>query len=426
MPLHIGVIADDLTGATDIASFLVEAGLRTVQLNSTSEVPSDLAAEAVVIGLKTRSIPADQAVAANTTALRLLQQLGAQQVIFKYCSTFDSTSEGNIGPVTDALLDALDEDFTAVVPALPVNGRTVYQGNLFVHGQPLAESGMRHHPITPMHDSNLLRLMDAQSRGSSGLVPYDVVENGPEAVRAELERLRLNGARYAVIDTLTHAHLDTIGLAVHDMPLVTGGSGVGSGVGHALVQQNPAVGEAAAASWRFTAGKTVVLSGSASEMTNAQVQQYLQHAPHLPVDIDQLVRDASAYVDQSAEWVLAHSGAYAPMVYATAPAAEVQHLQNTHGAQFLSSTIENFFAELASTLRQRGVTRFITAGGETSGAVTQSLKVGGFEVGPQISPGVPWVRSLDGELDLALKSGNFGDEDFFRAAQHMTAGPKEA
>lgn len=419
MTLRIGVIADDLTGATDIASFLVDSGLRTIQFNQSENVPKDTDAEAIVIGLKTRSIPAAEAVHQSVAALHRLQDAGAQQVIFKYCSTFDSTAQGNIGPVTDALLDALGEDFTVVVPALPVNGRTVYQGNLFVHGQPLHESGMRHHPVTPMRDANLLRLMEEQSTGTAGLVPYETVEAGVDAVATHLSQLHQDNVRYAVIDTLNHQHLETIGAAISNVSLVTGGSGIAAGLGQALVSEYNDVGQNPAASWHFTEGPAVVLSGSASDMTNAQVKRYCEFAPHHKIDIEALLQDSASYVTDVATWVLKNTGEYAPMVYATAPAADVAELQKQYGAEFLSAQIETFFGHLAYALREAGLTQFITAGGETSGAATQALGVDGFDVGPQIAAGVPWVRSLDGQLDLALKSGNFGDEDFFRTAQEM-------
>lgn len=461
MTLRIGVIADDFTGATDIAGFLVSASLRTAQLNSPEKAPEALEAEAVVISLKTRSIPARDAVEQSLHACRILQRLGAEQIIFKYCSTFDSTQEGNIGPVTDALLDELGEDFTVVVPALPVNGRTVYQSTLFVHHQPLHESGMKDHPVTPMRDANLIRLMEAQSRGSAAPVPYQVVERGPGAVREELERVHSEGARYAVLDTLNHDHLDVIGQAVSGLRLLTGGSGIGSGLARTLTgragseRADSQTRQSPAQDWEFTAGAAVVISGSASQMTNRQVERYAGLAPSSALDIARVVEDAQGYREELAAWVLengsqgadaaapeladhrtasaasepADHGAAAPMVYATAAPETVRQWQRRYGAEELSAAIEGFFGQLAARLREQGVTRFIVAGGETSGAVTQALGVEGFEVGPQIAPGVPWTRSLEEDpqrrIDLTLKSGNFGDEDFFRTAVQMSAGQRK-
>ncbi|MDS2172986.1 four-carbon acid sugar kinase family protein [Nesterenkonia sp. CL21] len=462
MPLRLGVIADDFTGATDIAGFLVAAGLRTVQLNGPLQLneplqhnspvqpdgspraqtpqdahgsAADLAAalglpadvDAVVISLKSRSIPASEAVAQSLDACRLLEALGAERIQFKYCSTFDSTAEGNIGPVTDALLDHLGEDLTVVVPALPVNGRTVYQGNLFVHHQPLHESGMRDHPVTPMRDSDLLRLMEAQSAGRAVKVPHAVVARGPEAVREALQEARVDGARYAVIDTIDMDQLDIIGAAVQDLRFVTGGSGIGSGVARSLTGAAsgvPGAGSGGMEAWGFTGGAAVVLSGSCSEMTNRQVEAYRAQAPSRGVDVDQVIARGAAYAAETAAWVqqTQHDAETAPLVYATAPPEEVRAWQDRHGAARVSAAVEEFFGRVAAAAREAGTTRFIAAGGETSGAVTQALGVDGFEVGPQIAPGVPWTRTLaDGpdRLDLALKSGNFGDEDFFAAAQRM-------
>ncbi|WP_120003538.1 3-oxo-tetronate kinase [Nesterenkonia muleiensis] len=423
MVLPIGVIADDFTGATDIASFIVESGLRTVQLNNPESLPEELATDVVVISLKTRSIPVEDAIQQSLKALELLQQAGAERVIFKYCSTFDSTPQGNIGPVTDALLEKLDDKFTVVVPSLPVNGRTVYRGHLFVHEQLLQDSSMRHHPVTPMTDSSLVRLMEAQSSGAATVISFEVVEKGEEAVRAALEDARRGGIRYAVIDAMTDQHLEIIGAAVQHLRLVTGGSGLGFGMAQALSEHTTAQ-QGNAAEWEFLDGPGVVLSGSCSEMTNAQVCFYREVAPAHEITPHRLFWDAEAYRDQVVEWVLANNRHEAPLVYATAPAEKVRQLQAEFGAEPLSEAIESFFGSVAAELRKHGVQRFIAAGGETSGAVTQALGIPGFQVGPQIAPGVPWTRSLDGTLDLALKSGNFGSADFFSIAEQMAVGAR--
>lgn len=415
MTIRLGVIADDFTGATDIAGFLVAGGLRTTQLTGLpgpdTQVPDGT--DAVVISLKSRSVPADEAVSMSLTALEFLQEVGAERFYFKYCSTFDSTPEGNIGPVTDALLERLGQDFTVVCPALPVNGRTTYKGYLFVHDVPLHESGMRNHPITPMTDSSLVRLMDGQSQGRTGTVETSVVEQGVEAVRSELAALREQGFRYAVLDALTDEHIRVLGAATSDLLLTTGGSGLGGGLAEALS------GGAGARSsgWNDQGGRTVVLSGSASEMTNNQVAAYQKKAPSWAVDVDRLLQDPGAYAAEVHSWVLEQPETPAPMVYATAGPEEVSRIQAEHGAQRASVAVEDLFARLSASLAGAGVRRFIVAGGETSGSVTTALGVTGFEVGPQIAPGVPWVRSLNTDIELALKSGNFGGEDFFTAAQ---------
>ena len=412
--MKLGVIADDFTGATDIAGFLVENGLSTLQLSGVPEHDGDLPrVDAVVISLKSRSCPAGEAVRDSLAALAWFQARGCPRIYQKYCSTFDSTAAGNIGPVTDALLAALGQDFTLICPALPVNGRTVYQGNLFVGALPLAESGMRHHPITPMQDSNLLRLMEGQGSGRAGLVPFATIDKGAATIAGAFEQLAEDGVRYAVVDTLTEQHLLDIATAALDMPLVTGGSGLAIGLARQLGSGD--LQGAREAGWP-RGSRAVVLSGSCSEMTNRQVARYRQHAPALALDVARCLEDAD-YPAELAQWVLAQPLAPAPLVYATTSPGELARIQESHGQQAASDAVEHCFARLAQLLQGAGVDRFIIAGGETSSRITQALGVKAFHIGPQIAPGVPWVRAIDAPLSLALKSGNFGDEDFFDKAQ---------
>ena len=417
MALRLGVIADDFTGATDIAGFLVANGLATVQLNGVPEPDRIPDVDAVVVSLKSRSIPAPEAVEMSLASLAALRARGAERILFKYCSTFDSTPKGNIGPVTDALLDALGADFTIVCPALPVNGRSVYHGYLFVGDVLLNESSMRHHPVTPMTDASLVRVMAAQSSGRAANVPWPVIADGPDALRAALDSLRADGVRYAVLDTITDADLDTIGAAVADLPLVTGGSGLGAGLARALTS---AEGAPHAKPWTPVAGRAVLLSGSCSAMTNAQVADYLPLGPALRVSVDELISDPEGYSRRVLDWVLEQPEAPAPLVYATSGPEEVRRLQDAYGAAETADAIEGLFGRLAKQLAAAGYRRFVVAGGETSGSVTTALGVDGFHVGPQIAPGVPWVRSLDDSLELALKSGNFGSPDFFSRAQQRS------
>lgn len=413
MGLKLGVIADDFTGATDIAGFLVSGGLRTVQVNGVPSGPlPDV--DAVVVSLKSRSIDPDEAVRLSLAALDALRDARAERILFKYCSTFDSTPRGNIGPVTDALMAALDAPITVVCPSLPVNGRTVYQGRLFVGDVPLEESGMRHHPVTPMTDSSLVRLMEGQSSGRAAVVPWPTIAAGPQAIRAALDALAADGVRYAVLDTLTDADLTAIGEATAHLALTTGGSGLGGGVARALTV---ATDTESAPDYRHVEGRGVVLSGSCSVRTNEQVAAYRDEAPSLAVDVDRLVADPEGYRTEVLAWVLDQPAEPAPLVYATAAPEVVQRLQSVHGAERVSEAVESLFGWLAVQLREAGVRRFVVAGGETSGSVTTALEVDGFHVGPQIAPGVPWVRSLDDATELALKSGNFGDVDFFSRAQ---------
>ncbi|MBR9786468.1 MAG: four-carbon acid sugar kinase family protein [Vibrionaceae bacterium] len=416
----LGVIADDFTGATDIAGFLVENGMRTVQLNGIPTTEIDVNADAVVISLKSRSCPVDEAIKDSVAALQWLQEQGCQQFYFKYCSTFDSTSEGNIGPVTDALLAELGEDFTIVCPALPVNGRTVYNGHLFVFEELLSDSGMRNHPVTPMTDSSLIRMMNAQSKGTTGLVNFQKIEQGAQAVTQRFTELKEQGHRYAVVDAFNAQHLVTLGQAAKSLKLVTGGSGLAAGLAKNWTEQLEDQSGAQQAGKPVKA-PTVVFSGSCSVMTNQQVSVYKQQAPHFAIDVETCLTNED-YSDVVFDWVMTNiESELAPLVYATADASTLKEIQSKYGAQASSHAVEQFFSKLAIKLQANGVKNFIVAGGETSGVVTQSLKVKGFHIGPQIAPGVPWVKSVEGELSLALKSGNFGDENFFAKAQSFFA-----
>ena len=412
--MRLGVIADDFTGATDIASFLVQNGMATVQVNGVPATPLTLEADAIVVSLKSRSCPAEKAVADSLQALAWLQQQGCERFYFKYCSTFDSTAKGNIGPVTDALLAALDETQTIISPSLPVNGRTVYQGHLFVMDQLLSESGMRHHPVTPMTESNLLRLMEAQSEGKAGLIASQTLDQGAEAVRKALAVLKDQGVRYVVLDAIHEQHLLTQGEALQEMKLVTGGSGLAMGLARQLGNKAEK-GEAAGAP---QGERAVVLSGSCSAMTNRQVARYREQASSLVVDIVRALEQRQAYATELCNWVEKHHGeALAPLLYATAEPETLKQIQQRYGAQQSSEAIEQLFAAVVKELQQRGWQRFIVAGGETSGVVAQTLNIDAFHIGPVISPGVPWVRAVSQPISLALKSGNFGDENFFARAQ---------
>lgn len=413
--MKLGVIADDFTGATDIAGFLVENGLATLQLAGIPPAVDLSGIDAVVISLKSRSCSADEAVRDSLAALDWLKARGCPRIYQKYCSTFDSTAAGNIGPVTDALLAALESRFTLICPALPVNGRTVYQGNLFVGAQPLAESGMRHHPITPMTDSNLLRLIEGQGSGRAGLVPFTTIAQGPAAIADAFEQLTQAGVRYAVVDTLTEQHLLDIAEAAIEMPLVTGGSGLAIGLARLLGNGNPA---AARAAGRPLGTRAVVLSGSCSEMTNRQVARYREVAPALALDVAACLTQAD-YPAELARWVLDQPATPAPMIHATTSPDRLVEIQARHGSDLASEAVEQCFARLAVLLRAADIDSFIIAGGETSSRITQALGIAAFHIGPQIAPGVPWVRATDAPLSLALKSGNFGDETFFSRAQEF-------
>ncbi|MDG6895079.1 3-oxo-tetronate kinase [Volucribacter amazonae] len=412
----LGVIADDFTGASDIASFLTENGLKTVQMNGVPTQPLNEQVDAIVISLKSRSNPVQQAVQQSLQALDWLKTQGCEQFYFKYCSTFDSTAKGNIGPVTDALLEALGETFTVISPALPVNGRTIFNGYLFVGEQLLNESGMRNHPITPMKDANLIRLMDAQAQGKTGLVAYADVSQGANQVKARLTELQQQGYRYAVVDAVDNSQLATLAEAITDLKLVTGGSGLGAYMAARLSGGQTGKNAFAPTSTR---GKTVILSGSCSLMTNQQVEYYQQYAASYWLDVAQTLNNPN-YVEELYQWVVKHlDDEFAPMVYATVPAEKLAQIQQQFGAEKASHAIEQAFAKLAQKLKDYGVTHFITAGGETSSIVVQQLGFQGFHIGKQIAPGVPWLKAIEQPIFLALKSGNFGCKDFFRFAQGM-------
>ncbi len=414
----LGVIADDFTGGTDIAGFLVESGMRTIQLSGIPAPGTEIDADAVVISLKSRSCPVEEAVTDSVNALNWLREKGCKQYYFKYCSTFDSTATGNIGPVTDALLAALGENFTIVCPALPVNGRTVFNGHLFVNGELLSDSGMRNHPVTPMKDANLVRLMDAQSNGKTGLVSYSTIEEGAGQVVDAYEALKQEGIRYAVVDAFRAQHLEVLGESVRELTLLTGGSGLAVGIAKNW-KENLSKQTTAKEVGQPKSGKTIVLSGSCSQMTNTQVQNYMSSAPHFQMDVKSCLQDKN-YSTKICDWVMENlNGKWAPMVFATADAKVLEQIQQEFGAEAASLAVEKVFGMLASQLKEKGVENFIIAGGETSGTITQSLDVIGFHIGPQISPGVPWVKALNEDLSLALKSGNFGDSHFFTTAQEF-------
>ena len=388
----LGAVADDVTGAADLCSTLVREGLRTVQVLGDArdlELPD---VEAVVVALKSRTAPVDRAVRESTDALERLVVLGARQILFKYCSTFDSTPEGNIGPVADALLDALGADITVVCPAYPENGRTVYRGHLFV---------------------NLVRVLGRQTHRPVSLVPYDVVADGAAAIVLRLDELRRAGVAYAVVDALDDAQLRAVGEACAGLRLVTGGSGVARGL-----PANFGTGAAAAAAHaqRLEAppvdGPAVVLAGSCSQATNEQVERMAARYPAIKVD----VADTGG-LDALADAALARLGDGAVLVYSTAPPDEVARVQELVGPEEASSRVESLLGELACRLVAGGARRLVLAGGETSAAVLQRLGVRALAVGDEIAPGVPWMTSLgEPRLAVALKSGNFGGPDFFLEA----------
>lgn len=422
MSIQLGVIADDFTGATDIASFMSDNGWKVIQIigepSNDMACPTDV--DAVVISLKSRSIPAEMAVKQSLACLQWLKETAqARQIYFKYCSTFDSTPEGNIGQVSDALMSACGVQQIVHCPALPQNLRTVIHAHLFVNGRLLNQSGMENHPINPMHEADLCRVLAPQVTGHVGSLNLAVIQQGGPAITQQLTALAQQGVNHVIADTLTACDLDSLAHALAGQPLLAGGSGLAG----ALAKYFPSQTTAAARTLTFpTQKKAVVLSGSCSVMTNRQVAHYRQHAAHLSLDVERCISADSAYIQQIADWVEQHlADRFAPLVSATQPPAEISAIQQHYGEQRASLAVEETFAQLTRQLLVRGVNIFIVAGGETSGTVVKQLDVKTLEIGKSIAPGVPWVRDVQHGLMMALKSGNFGNEDFFRLAQEYFA-----
>lgn len=416
----LGCIADDFTGATDLANMLVRGGMRTVQTIGVPEAGVRIEADALVVALKSRTIDAQEAVRQSLDALAWLRAQGCTQFFFKYCSTFDSTDRGNIGPVADALLDALGDDFTIACPAFPENGRTLFRGHLFVGDVLLSESGMEHHPLTPMTDPNLVRVLQRQTPSKVGLLRYDTIAQGVDAVRARIAGLRQEGVRLAIADAVSDADLYTLGEACRDLALITGGSGVALGLPRNFGAANRLAHAEQAAALPSIEGKAVVLAGSASKATNAQVAAWRASRPSFRVDPLALAR-AEPVVDQAVAFAREHFGKNETvLIYATSSPDEVKAVQSQLGVEQAGQLVEAALAGIARRLRDEGVRKFVVAGGETSGAVVQALDVRSLRIGPQIDPGVPATQSIGVQagdaLGLALKSGNFGTADFFEKA----------
>ncbi|WP_250515485.1 3-oxo-tetronate kinase [Caballeronia sp. INDeC2] len=423
LPL-LGCIADDFTGATDLANMLVRGGMRTVQTIGIPEAGTQIEADAVVVALKSRTIAATSAVSQSLDALQWLRAQGCRQFFFKYCSTFDSTDQGNIGPVADALLDALSDkpegDFTIACPAFPENGRTIFRGNLFVGDVLLNESGMENHPLTPMTDPNLVRVLQEQTKSKVGLIRYNTIAKGSDAIRARIGELKKGGVRLAIADAVSDADLYTLGEACRDLTLITGGSGIALGLPQNFRAANLLAHAEHAADLPKIEGKSVVLAGSASKATNAQVARWRESKPSFRIDPMALARGGPV-VANAVEFAREHFGNdETVLIYATSSPDEVKAVQRDLGVEKAGDLVEEALASIARRLRDAGVRKFVVSGGETSGAVVQALDVRLLRIGPQIDPGVPATQSIGANADeaigFALKSGNFGTTDFFEKA----------
>lgn len=407
----LGCIGDDFTGSSDLANTLAKGGMKTVQFTGIPDTPSREDVQAGVIALKTRSIDPSDAVRQSLAALEWLIAQGCKQFFFKYCSTFDSTPLGNIGPVMDALADKLDAHQVVVCPAFPGTGRSVFQGHLFVNDRLLNESGMQNHPLTPMTDADIRRWLGPQTRHSVGHVPAERVFSGAERIAKALQDQHSAGHRLIVVDAIRDDDLFEIGKACKELPLVTGGSGVALGL--------PANFGCTAAkvAWTGQAGKCVALSGSCSVATRAQVARHSANHPTREIVAPDVI-EGRLTPDEIAGWLLKGDGV--PLAYSSADPDDVAKVQARFGREKSSEAVELFFSEIANLVVAGGATRLITAGGETSGAVVEGLGLQALEIGPEIDPGVPALRARQ-NLVIALKSGNFGSEDFFERAAEILA-----
>ena len=419
MTLALGCIADDYTGASDLANMLTRCGLRTVQ---TIGVPDDALSlpdvDAVVVSLKSRSIEASKAVARSRDADKWLRTRGASHVLFKICSTFDSTDAGNIGPVMDALRTDSGDPIVLVTPAFPGTGRTVYQGNLFVGSVPLNESPLKDHPLNPMHDANLVRVLARQSQSKVGLVDLAIVASGADAIRTRLADLAKQGISAAIIDSVFDPELETIGRVALDHRLSVGASGMGLGLARGLVALGKVQAVSTSADQKPIGGPVACLAGSCSQATLAQIAQAGKSMPVLHLDPEKMVT-GKGEAERALGWVRDHLGKGPVLIASSSTPDQVSALQARHGRDRAGHAIEQTLAEISEGLVAAGVRRLIVAGGETSGAVVDRLGIPAFLVGPEIAAGVPVLRCVGwskGDAVLALKSGNFGGPDFFTDA----------
>ncbi len=435
----LGCIADDFTGATDLANNLVRAGMRVVQTNGVPTQPLTADVDAVVIALKTRTIAPAEAIAQSLAALNWLKQAGSQQIYFKYCSTFDSwygaddginidKKRGNIGPVTEALMDAMGVDFTIATPAFPDNGRTVFKGHLFVGDVLLSESSMKTHPLTPMRDANLVKVMQAQCQRKVGLIDYRTVAAGADVIQARITALRALGVGIAIVDAISNEDLMRLGPALAKLPLVTAGSGVAIGLPQNFGIQATGTSAAQAATLPSAKGWQAIVSGSCSQATNAQVAAWQAGGrPHRALNLAAVLgsdAQSQAEVQSVLSWAQPLLAQGPVLVYSTADAESVKTTQTVLGSDATGARVEQALSAIAKGLVKLGVQQLVVAGGETSGACVLALGVEQMQIGPQIDPGVPWCYGLSSKvgeaagvnIHITLKSGNFGGSDFFTKA----------
>ena len=412
----LGCIGDDFTGSSDLANTLAKAGMAVVQYSGVPSVRAEASVEAGVIALKSRSIPAAEAIKQSLAALKWLQDQGCKQFFFKYCSTFDSTDDGNIGPVAEALASALAADAVIVCPAFPRTGRAVFQGHLFVKDQLLSDSPMKDHPLTPMRNPDLRNVLSRQSRGAVGHVPMAIVAQGSDAIREALVAEARHGRHLIVVDAIHDEDLIVIGAAARDLVLITGGSGVAMGLPANFAKAGQI--SATKLGWQGQAGRCAILSGSCSEVTRNQIASHAKTGAQYKINVDGVMR-GEITIDGLLSWFLAQDGL--PIFYSSASPTAVQHVQAEFEMKAVANRLDKLFGDLAIALVAAGVERLIVAGGETSGAVVEALRLNALSMGPEIDPGVPAMRARS-NLTIALKSGNFGADNFFEKAAAILAG----
>ncbi|MDJ0613178.1 MAG: four-carbon acid sugar kinase family protein [Rhizobiaceae bacterium] len=404
----LGCIGDDFTGSSDIANTLAKGGMRVTQYSGVPKKSASVEVEAGVVSLKSRTAPIQEAVEDSLEAARWLLDQGCEQIFFKYCSTFDSTKEGNIGPVADALAEFLNEDQVLFCPAFPATGRSIYQGNLFVNDIPLHESGMKDHPLTPMTDSDLRRWLAYQTKTPVKHIPHSIVSKGAENIATAFDEA---GPGYFIADAIDDDHLIQLGKAAKHKKLLTGGSGLALGLPENFRTSGKI--NHTDGSWQGISGAGVVLSGSCSQMTRKQVEMYRQEHPSQEVTAERILDDPTL-VAELCDWALSQTTS--PLIYSSADPTIVRAAQGEFGQEFIAGKIEGFFGMMATRLVELGVKKLVSAGGETSGAIVSALKIDAMEIGPEIAPGVPALKDNERNIALALKSGNFGDEEFFEKA----------
>jgi 3-dehydrotetronate 4-kinase len=413
----LGCIADDFTGASDLANTLAKGGMATTQFVGVPRGMAEASCEAGVVSLKSRTIPAVDAVAQSLEALDWLLAQGCRQILFKYCSTFDSTPAGNIGPVAEALLERLG-GIAVVCPVFPATGRTLFHGHLFVNGQLLSETGMRNHPLTPMSDPDIRRWLRLQTKGEVGLVAYPVVRQGADAIRAALAEEAEAGRQLVVTDAVVDDDLKALGEAIADHRLVTGGSGIALGLPANFRRAGLLSGKGS--TFTGASGWAAALSGSCSTQSLAQIASFAKSHPALAL-LPDAIMDGGMTVEGAFSWMMDRIDAM-PMAYSSASPDSVRAAQAKHGRERVAAGIEHFLGQLAVRLANAGVTRLVVGGGETSGAVVTALGIDAFAIGPEIDPGVPALAVTGSPMRLALKSGNFGGQDFYEKAAKVLAG----